>query len=70
MSGKTYGSAPQARRIVCIETGVVFDSAKRAAELVGAPPTSISAACSGKQKTCRGFHWRYADMSEVITNAS
>lgn len=70
MSGKTYGAAPQARKVVCVETGVIFDSAKRAAELVNAPSTSISAACSGRQKTCRGFHWRYADISEVTANAS
>lgn len=69
MSGKTYGSAPQARKVVCVETGVCFDSAKRAAESVQVASTCISAACSGKYKTCGGFHWRYADVNEVITSA-
>lgn len=70
MSGKTYGSAPHARKIVCVETGEIFDSVKRAAESINTFPTSITATCAGRQKTCGGFHWKYVDTSEVISNAS
>ena len=70
MSGKTYGSAPQARKVICVESGEVFDSIKRAAESINAFTTSITAACAGRQKTCGGFHWRYIDVGEVVSNAS
>lgn len=70
MSGKKYGAAPQARMVTCIETGEVFDSVKRAADYVGTFPTSITAACSGRQQTCKGFHWKYTNDLEVSTRAS
>lgn len=70
MSGKTYGAAPQARKVVCVETGEVFDSVKRAAESVGTFSTSITAVCAGRKKSCGGYHWMYADKMEVCQNAS
>lgn len=70
MSGKKYGDAPHSKMVICIETGEIFDSVKRAAEYVSCFPTSITAACVGRQKTCRGFHWRYVDKSEVTASAS
>lgn len=70
MSGKTYGSAPHARKILCVDTGEVFDSVKRAAESVGVFSTSITATCAGRQKTCGGLHWEYADDMEVNQYAS
>jgi hypothetical protein len=37
-----------------------FDSVQEAAEHVGAFVTNISYACSGKIKSSKGFHWKYA----------
>lgn len=53
--------SPQAKAVVCIETGVVFPSVKQAAEYYAVDPASISNTCKGKAKTARGMHWRYAD---------
>ena len=47
------------KRIMCIETGVVYSSVLEAAAAIGAHPQNISAVCCGKQKTCRGYHWMY-----------
>ena len=57
-SKKKIGEA-QWKKVVCLETGKVFNSVKEAGEIIGVFPTSISACCTGKQKTCGGFHWKY-----------
>ena len=38
-----------------------FNSVKEAAESVGAFSQNIGSVCSGKQKSCKGFLWRYED---------
>lgn len=70
MSGKTYGDAPHARKIVCVETGEMFDSVKRAAEFANVFATSIVATCKGRQKTCGGYHWKYYSSEEVLPIAT
>lgn len=69
MSGKKYGDAPQSRAVVCVETGELFDSVKRAAVSLGVAPTNITNVCNGRQRTSCGFHWRYA-AGEVGQDAS
>lgn len=59
MFGKTYGNAPQARCVRCIETGVTFDSCKSAAEWANVAPTSITKVCKGRGLTTGGYHWEY-----------
>lgn len=41
-----------------------FDSVQEAADHVGAFVTNISYACSGKIKSSKGFHWKYAKEKE------
>lgn len=49
------------RAVVCVETGTIFDSAKKAALAVGLKsPGNITLVCKGKQKTAATFTWRYA----------
>lgn len=48
------------RKIVCEETGEVFDSIKDAADKHGLWTTLIWKCCNGKQNTTGGYHWRYA----------
>lgn len=54
-----HGAHPCARRVLCIETGEVFPSISAAIDGTGAK--NISACCSGRIKTCGGYHWVYAD---------
>ncbi len=49
------------RKVLCVETGEVFNSVKEAAEFVHVNSTNISACCAGRQNTIRGYHWKYAD---------
>lgn len=50
---------PRAKKVMCVETGQVFDTIKEASELLGISYTNISDCCRDKQKTCGGYHWRY-----------
>ena len=52
---------PSARKVRCIETGIIYDLAKNAAKAVGLSYSStIIKCCRGKRITAGGFHWEYA----------
>ena len=57
-----------AKKIRCIETGKIFNSAREASHWVEfARETAyydmnlIKLACKGKQKTSHGYHWEFAE---------
>lgn len=52
---------PRARGVLCVETGVVFDTVKDAAAFVAGSPKNIIHACAGRLKTSGGYHWKYID---------
>lgn len=45
------------RRVVCLETGAVFESMKEAAVAVGANSGGISLCINGGALTAKGYHW-------------
>lgn len=48
-------------KVKCVETGEVFNSIAEAGEKMNIKShTHIGAVCSGKRKTCGGYHWEYA----------
>lgn len=47
------------KKVMCIETGEVFDTARAAGNKYGASKTSISMAAAGTVKTSCGYHWKY-----------
>ena len=49
------------RAVLCVETGVVFESAYEAAKWAGCHPHLITRVCKMERKTCRGYHWEYVD---------
>ena len=50
------------KRVVCLETGVVYESLTAAAKAVGLKSaTSLSACLRDKAMTAGGFHWAFAD---------
>ncbi len=51
----------KAKRVMCIETGMVYDSPRLAAEAVNKKAVTISHAARDQSKTCSGYHWRYID---------
>ncbi len=52
---------PQARMVICVETGEIFDYIRLAATVKKLNHRNISNVCNGRRKTCGGYHWRYAD---------
>lgn len=60
-----YGShnerSAKARRkkVICIETGEIFNSLAEAAKSVNRSIGNICLCLKGKHKTCAGYHWAY-----------
>lgn len=47
------------KKILCIETGIIYNSRQEAAKAVKRSPSGIGRAATGQQKTCANLHWRY-----------
>ena len=48
------------RSVVCIDTGIVYESAAEAARQVnGTTQSKITMCCRDQRDTCGGLHWRY-----------
>lgn len=47
------------KKVICVETGVVFESVKAAARSIGCNPTSVSGNLKKRYRTCKGFHFEY-----------
>lgn len=60
LKGKHINRKDQSKRVLCIETGIVFESISDAYRKTGVCLSGISAACLGKLKTAGGYHWRFA----------
>lgn len=55
-------AAARRKKVRCIETGIVYESASEAARIVPKTTQSkICMVCKGKRKTCGGFHWKYEE---------
>ena len=52
---------PRARKVLCVETGVVFDTIKDAGVFTGGSPCNIGHCCHGRLKTSGGYHWQFAE---------
>lgn len=65
--GKRKTGCPQcsylakAKKVICVETGEIYDSPRLAAESVNKQPTTIHRAARDQTKTCGGYHWRYIE---------
>lgn len=53
------GNSPKARKVLCIETGMLFRSVSEAATYYDIHYSSICKVCSGKQKTAASHTWKY-----------
>lgn len=47
------------KRVQCLETGIIYNSIKEAAEKNNVSKGGICKACKGKQKTAANYHWQY-----------
>lgn len=51
----------KSKLVLCVETGMIYPSAKEASRHTGADQSSIIKCCRGKLKTAKGFNWLYSD---------
>ena len=59
---KGFGRPP--KKIVCIETGIIYDSIAEAARQLGINnKQGISQVAKGIKRTCGGYHWKYYESS-------
>ena len=49
----------RSKKVICVETGRVFDSVKEAAKWAEVAPSSVTICLKGRIKTCGGYHWKY-----------
>ena len=49
------------RRVICVETQVIYNSITEAAISVNASSSHITECAKHQRKTIKGFHWEYAD---------
>lgn len=47
------------KAVMCVETGIAYDSACEASRQTGVFSDSINKCCHGKQHTAGGFHWKF-----------
>ena len=61
--GNRTQRAAKAKRqaVYCVELDKTFSSIGEAAKETKVNALGISPCCKGKQQTCGGYHWRYAD---------
>lgn len=57
----TGSKHPKARKVLCVETGEIFECINSASASKNLNYRNISNVCIGRRKTCGGFHWRYVD---------
>jgi hypothetical protein len=59
---KIKQSCTTAKAVLCVETGIVYISAKEAQRSLGMSSSStITACCRGRRKTCGGYTWKYEE---------
>lgn len=51
----------RSKKVVCLETGVVYPSAKAAAEAIGVNRTAVAQCCLGTQKTSKKLHFKFKE---------
>lgn len=53
--------------VVCVETNIIYPSAKIASETTGIQRTGIVAVLKGRRETAGGFHWDYYHQLQNIS---
>lgn len=64
-NGYVQTNAGHKKKVVCLDTGEVFESVKAAGERFGIGPSGISANLVGKYKSCHGYHFEYLKSVET-----
>lgn len=49
----------QSKQVLCVETGIIYPSAREVYRQLGFNCSHICSCCNGKRKTCNGYNWKY-----------
>lgn len=49
------------KRVLCVETGKIYETIQQASEELGITHGNIVKVCNGQRKTCGGYSWKYVD---------
>ena len=49
------------KKVLCVETGIIYKSINEAERQTGINQSSISKACRGKLKTAGGYYWKFVE---------
>lgn len=53
------GNSPKAKKVLCIETSIIYRSVSEAAEAVGIHYSGIAKVCNGTQHKAATYTWKY-----------
>lgn len=59
LKGKTGALSNRSKKVICLETGVVYGSILEAERLTGIHNGNICFCCKGRLKKAGGYHWQY-----------
>lgn len=59
LDGYVQTNVSHRKKIICVETGEIFESVKAASESLEIGASNISHVLKGRQKTVKGFHFEY-----------
>ena len=58
---KLREGAPNCKKVLCVETGIIYSSTREAERRTGIYHNEICAVCKGKRKTTKGYSWKYVE---------
>lgn len=64
---RTGANNPKARKVICLNTGAVFDTVTDAATATGVDSSKVVSVCKGKRGSASGFHFAYLSDHESGT---
>lgn len=59
IKGRAEYNKTHCKKVICIETGVVYSSSSEAGRQTGLSQSKISNCCCGTRKTTGGYHWAF-----------
>lgn len=65
---RTTVSKSLSKPVLCVESGIIYENANKAAEFAKVDASCIRAVCCGRQKTSAGCHWEYVLNTEGNRN--
>lgn len=56
---RSESSGRAKRKVMCVETGIIYTSATEAAKSVNGKQGALSTVCRGERNIYKGLHWKY-----------